>query len=146
MMKKLLIGLALCSALAFPAAAQERPNQGRDLMRELGQGGLEGNALAQAIAKAENQPLGSRANPVRENMPAGEVAYLRRLRCSDGRAPAHERVGNIGPGVYGNIIDHYKVTCQGAPPTEVYMDMYHDGPENRPIPGFTIAPAASPQV
>jgi hypothetical protein len=23
---------------------------------------------------------------------------------------------------------------------EVYMDMYHDGPEQRPIPGFTIAP------
>jgi hypothetical protein len=145
-MRRLLIGLALCGALAAPAGAQERANQARDLMRELGEGGLEGRELAQAIAKAERQPLGSQANPVRENMPAGEIAYLRRLRCKDGQAPAQERVGNVGPGVYGNIVDLYKVTCPGAPATNVYMDMYHDGPENRPIPGFTITPAGSTEI
>ncbi len=145
-MKKLLIGLALCGAFAVPAGAQERPNQARDLLRELGQAGLEGRALAVAIAQAERHPLGSKANPVRENMPAGEIAYLKRLRCRDGQVPAQERVGNVGPGVYGYIVDLYKVTCPGAPATEVYMDMYHDGPEHRPIPGFTITPAGSPQT
>jgi hypothetical protein len=145
-MKRLLIGLALCGALAAAAGAQERPNAGRDLMREIGEPGLEGKELAEAIAKAERHPLGSRANPVRENMPAGEIAYLRRLRCKDGKAPAHERVGNVGPGVYGNIVDLYKVTCPGAAATEVYMDMYHDGPENRAIPGFTITPAGSTEI
>jgi hypothetical protein len=128
---------------AAPAAAQHRPNEARDMMRQLHMAGLEGDKLARAIAKAEASPLGSKANPVRENMPKGEYAYLKRLRCSDGQAPAASRVGNVGTGVYGNIVDLFRVTCPGAAAVEIYMDMYHDGPELRPVPGFKIEPLPS---
>lgn len=138
MMSKLLAALILLGAAAGPAAAQGRPNEARDMMRELGMGGLSGKKLARAIAKAELSPLGSKANPVRENMPTGELAYLARLRCADGSTPAADRQGNVGTGIYRNIVDLYSVTCAGAASVEVYMDMYHDGPELRPIPGFTI--------
>jgi hypothetical protein len=141
---KLLIVLALgCAAVTLPASAQQRPNEGRDMMRAMGLKGMSGKKLAKAIAKAERNPLGSKANPVRENMPEGQLAYLSRLRCADGKAPAFDRAGSVGTGVYGNIVDLYSVTCPGAAPTDVYMDMYHDGPENRPLPGFTIAPSGT---
>ncbi|HEX8261704.1 MAG TPA: hypothetical protein VF547_02400 [Allosphingosinicella sp.] len=138
MTSKLLAALALLATAAGPAAGQGRPNEARDLMRSIGGGGLSGKKLAKAIAKAERSPLGSKANPVRENMPTGELAYLARLRCPDGSKPAAERQGNVGMGVYRNIVDLYRVTCAGAAPVEIYMDMYHDGPELRPVPGFTI--------
>lgn len=139
---KLLLVLALgCAAAAGPAEAQKRPNEGRDMMRSMGLKGMSAKKLAKAIAKAEQSPLGSRANPVRENMPEGERAYLRRLRCPGGEAPAFERKGSVGLGVYGNIVDLYGVACPGAASVDVYMDMYHDGPENRPVPGFTMAPS-----
>lgn len=141
MVSKLLAAFALLSAVAGPAAAQGRPNEARDMARQLGMGGLSGKKLAKAIAKAERSPLGSKANPVRENMPTGELAYLARLRCPDGSTPAAVRQGNVGLGVYRNIVDLYRVTCPGAAPVDVYMDMYHDGPELRPIPGFTLAGA-----
>jgi len=137
---RLLIGLAAFAFAASPAVAQQRANEGRDLMRQLGAGGLQGTKLDKAIAKAERSPLGSKANPIRENMPQGEMAYLARLRCPGGQPPAASRKGNIGTGVYGNIVDRYEVACAGARPVDVYMDMYHDGPELRPIPGFTLAP------
>lgn len=143
MLSKPLAALAMLGLLAGPAAAQSRPNEARDMARQLGMAGLSGKKLAKAIAKAEQSPLGSKANPVRENMPAGQLAYLARLRCADGSTPAYFREGNVGLGVYRNIVDLYRVTCAGAAPVEVYMDMYHDGPENRPIPGFTIAAPAS---
>jgi hypothetical protein len=138
--------LAAILAIGFagaPAAAQHRPNEARDMMRQLHMGGLDGDKLAKAIARAEASPLGSKANPVRENMPKGEYTYLHRLRCADGQAPAANRVGNVGTGVYGNIVDLFRVTCAGAATVEIYMDMYHDGPELRPVPGFTIAPLPS---
>jgi hypothetical protein len=137
---KLLVLLALgCASYTLPAAAQQRPNEAREMMRSMGLKGLSPKKMAKAVAKAESNPLGSKANPVRENMPEGEIAYLRRLRCTGGQPPAFERKGSVGMGIYGNIIDLYSVACPGAPPVEVYMDMYHDGPENRPLPGFTMA-------
>jgi hypothetical protein len=136
---ELLTVLALgCAAAALPAAAQQRPNEARDMMREMGLKGMSAKKLAKAIAKAEAHPLGSKSNPIRENMPQGQLAYLRRLRCSGGEAPGFERKGSVGMGVYGNIVDLYAVTCPGAAPVEIYMDMYHDGPENRPVAGFTL--------
>ena len=140
---KLLVVLALGCAAAVPAAAQQRPNEARDMMRELGMKMMSPKKLAKAIARAERSPLGSKANPVRENMPQGQVAYLRRLRCADGQPPAFVRKGNVGRGVYGTIVDHYVLTCSGAAPVDAYMDMYHDGPEHRPLPGFTIAPTGA---
>jgi hypothetical protein len=131
---------------AAPAVAQNRPNEARDVMRSLGMSGLQGKKLEKAVAKAEAIPLGSKANPVRENMPKGELAYLNRLRCADGAKPAVSRSGNVGSGIYGNIVDLFQVTCPGAKPVAVYMDMYHDGPETRPIPGFTMEQQTAPSA
>jgi len=86
-------------------------------------------------------PLGSPSNPVRAHSPAGEREYLRRLRCLDGQPPKFERVGSLGKGPYGNIVDGYTVECPGAVPRAVVMDMYHQGyREPAPLPGFAIAP------
>lgn len=94
-----------------------------------------------AVAKDEH-PLGSERNPVKVKMPQGERAYLDRLRCPDGSAPAYERRGSGGPARDGDIIDFYTVTCPGAEPVTVVMDMYHRDREDRPVPGFTIVPRA----
>lgn len=137
------IALAVIAAMATAAApVQDQqegkvPNDARDMMLSLG-GGMKGKKLEKAIAKAEQSPLGSTANPVRENRPEGEVAYLRKLRCGDGTAPAFVRAGNVGEGPFGFIVDLYKVTCPGKDAVNVYIDMYHDGGETRPVPGFTI--------
>lgn len=137
--------LAPVLAMAFAAPAQatdpEQPtaNPMRQMMRELGGGGLEGEALAKAIAAAEQHPLGSRDNPVRVNMPAGERAYLDRLRCGTGEAPGYFRGGSVGVGPFGYIVDVYQVTCPGAEAVQIYFDMYHEGSEPRPAPGFSIA-------
>jgi hypothetical protein len=141
MILKLLVAAAMLGSTA--AAAMERPNESRDMMKAMGMKIMSGKKLAKAIAKAEKSPLGSKANPVRENMPQGQRAYLARLRCPGGDKPEVSRKGNVGLGVYRNIVDLYSVTCPGSAPVEVYMDMYHDGPEDRPIPGFTIVPAGT---
>ena len=140
-MRNLTMMLAAIGAVLFAAPAvwaQKVPNEGRDMMREVGGGGIEGDDLKHAIEQAELNPLGSKENPVRENMPRGEYRYLGRLRCADGSRPEFERQGNVGAGIYNNIVDLFEVRCEGQAPVSVYMDMYHDGPENRPIPGFTI--------
>jgi hypothetical protein len=83
--------------------------------------------------------LGSRTNPVRCDFPAGERAYLERLRCKDGSPVKCQRIGSVGAGPYGNMMDGYLVFC-GATRVEVIMDMYHPGyVESQPVPGFTFA-------
>ncbi|MCW3836583.1 hypothetical protein ACFQ1E_09825 [Sphingomonas canadensis] len=135
------LAAAGAALLAAPGAmAQKRENGAREMMLSLG-GGMKGKKLENAIKAADAFPVGSKQNPVRENSPAGEHAYLRRLRCADGSAPAYERRGNIGPGPYDFIVDLYAVTCPGQPAVDVHIDMYHDGPDDRPVPGFTIVPA-----
>jgi hypothetical protein len=109
-------------------------------------GGIFGPALSpskmkKAIAAADAHPLGSEQNPIRGSDPAGERAYLQRLRCSDGSAPEFERGGSVGVGPFGNILDVYDVRCATGTPasSSVYMDMYHRHVEVRPIAGFTIS-------
>jgi hypothetical protein len=128
-------------ASTSPKATEEGPEINlADLLRSGGR--RKGAQLAAAIDKAASHPLGSKENPVRVSRPQGQQGYLRRLRCSDDRAPRFERVGNFGPGVFGSIIDGYKVTCAGgAAPAEsmIFMDMYHpDHDETGPPPGFTF--------
>lgn len=129
-MRKLTMMLAAAVAALFMAPAAQAQNPFGT--------GLEGDELKAAIAKAEEHPLGSAENPVRVNMPRGEHMYLRRLRCADGKAPAYDRRGNVGIGIYGNIVDLYDVRCEGQEPAEIYMDMYFAEEEKRPVPGFTI--------
>jgi hypothetical protein len=100
--------------------------------------------LGEALEEAARHPLGSRQNPVRAEMPAGQRAYLARLRCSNGTAPTFERVGNLGAGVFGSIVDQFDVRCQNSAPlrTIIVMDMYFPGHvETRPVDGFTLAPS-----
>ena len=138
-MRTMKIAAALTAlGLLAACAAKEEISLERALS---GQSQKSGAALERAMAEAAKYPFGSQRNPVRAAMPAGQHAYLARLRCSDGRAPQFERMGNYGLGVYGNIIDGYAVDCGGAAPgkVEIFMDMYHPGyAETRPVPGFTI--------
>lgn len=136
-MLKFALTLFLTAIVSIPAAA-EKPNEARDMMRELGMGGLKGKKLEKAIAAAEAFSLGSKENPVRENMPQGQRAYLSKLRCANGDAPKFERGGSAGESPYGYMMDVYEVSCSDAESVSIYMDMYHDGGETRPIPGFTI--------
>ncbi len=135
-----LIGLATSNAAAQPQPVDE------DLALErmlAGESYLQGAELERALEAAAAHPLGSRENPVRAAGPMGQRNYLARLRCANGRAPQFERNGNLGPGVYGNIIDGYSVRCTNSQPAQatVIMDMYHRGHvEQRPVPGFTIVP------
>jgi hypothetical protein len=90
--------------------------------------------------RANRHPLGSERNPVRANMPAGQRAYLDRLRCEDGSPPRHQRLGSAGVGVHRNVVDIYLVQCEGLEPVEIWMDMYHRHVEHSAVPGFTIVP------
>jgi hypothetical protein len=84
-------------------------------------------------------PLGAKTNPVRCENPRGERLYLSRLRCPDGNPPEFSRIGSYGAGPYGNIIDGYRVKCDGKDEVTVFMDMYHKGYiEKEAVPGFTI--------
>lgn len=135
------LGLSACAA---PAAQQNAFSAGEkaSLERQLmGQSQVSGSKLDRLIATAAAHPLGSPKNPVRAQAPEGQRAYLARLRCSDGSAPRFERRGNVGFGVFGNIVDDYSVDCGAAAPgrVSIMMDMYHPGHvEQRPVPGFSI--------
>lgn len=137
-------GLAIAVLAAGAAEAKPQVNDMARMMKGLGGGGKTGGKLEKAIAKAAAHPLGSRDNPVRANMPDGQRAYLSRLRCANGQAPEFHRAGNIGPGIYGYIVDDYRVSCAGAAPVSVIIDMYHVHVEQQPVPGFTIVAEGTP--
>ncbi len=132
-------------AMALLAGCATTAPPPQDLSRQLaGESQISGADLERRIAAAARHSLGSKENPVRAEMPLGQRAYLARLRCSDGRAPSFSRIGNFGIGIYGNIIDGYRVDCSSAAPgaVEIFMDMYHRGHvEDRAVPGFSILPA-----
>ena len=131
------------ATLALGACATTRPASTGDIIADMFAPVPPARVHAvEAKAAAAGHPLGSRENPVRANMPDGQRAYLNRLRCSDGGAPQYDRGGSVGDGPYGKIMDVYELKClDGQPVTaSVYMDMYHDHVEDRPVPGFTIVP------
>lgn len=83
--------------------------------------------------------LGSADNPVRAYLPAGEAAYLSRLKCADGWPVGAVRTGSVEGGPYGNVMDRFEVFCRGKAPQIIYMDMYHPSAiEMRPVDGFTL--------
>lgn len=142
MMAAVLLGASGC---ATPAARQALPSVAdtRSIERQMrGEPQVSGSRLDALIAAAAAaHPLGSAKNPVRAASPIGQRAYLARLRCGDGSAPRFVRKGNVGFGVFGNIVDDYEVDCGTAAPgrVSVQMDLYHPGyVEARPVPGFTI--------
>jgi len=143
--KMLIAGLvvALCAAGCAGAPAKAADG-GPQVSTEVLKGGqLLQPWLGAALKEAERHKLGTEENPVRADMPAGQRAYLARLRCNDGAPPTWSRVGNLGSGVFGSIVDQYDLRCEGAHPprTIIVMDMYFKGHvEARPIDGFKIAP------
>jgi hypothetical protein len=134
-------------ALVFPfllvgcASTQSSDNAGLEAM-------LMGKAPRATLspeqaAETRKHPLGSASNPVLAEGPAGERAYLQRLRCPEGRAPTFDRAGSAGLSPYGSIMDVYQVACDAPPMHSVYIDMYHPGHiERDAVPGFTITAAA----
>ncbi len=140
-MRKVLTGLVVAAMLAGAPALAQKTNSMAETMRSMGAPGLTGDKLVAAIDKAKAFPLGSKDNPVRADGPAGQRAYLMRLRCDEGRQPTFYRAGNVGEGVYGYIVDLYQVKCPGQGDVPVYMDMYHVWVEDQAVPGFTILPA-----
>lgn len=134
--------MILCGAAALGGCATTTSDAqfDRSLATQLaGQSQIQGGQLDAAVADSAQHPLGSAENPVRASMPAGQRAYLARLRCPDASAPTFARIGSFGIGPYQNIVDGYEVTCAGKASRTVVMDMYHQGHvETRPVPGFTI--------
>jgi hypothetical protein len=136
----------LVLAASTPAVAGEkvgkrtaRPEQ---LLAELGLG-VSDQELERAVAAASAHPLGSADNPVRVGGPAGERAYIARLRCGDGSRPKVGQRGSAGVGAFGTIVDVYPLDCGPAGPgkLDLVMDMYHEGHlEDRAPPGFRIEP------
>ncbi|WP_448501000.1 hypothetical protein [Sphingomonas sp.] len=131
--------LAVCSGLMLSACAARDNN---DLAAMLsGQSRMKGNTLTRTINAAAAYPLGSDKNPVRAEGPVGQRAYLSRLRCADGNAPAFDRAGSAGLSPFGNIVDIYSVECLGGTPSkgEIWMDMYHSGyVEQTAVPGYVL--------
>lgn len=146
MLRSVVAGVVAAVLMAEAAQAKPEVNDMAQMMKGLGGGGKTGGKLEKAIAKAAAHPLGSRDNPVRANLPDGQRAYLSRLRCADGQAPEFHRAGNIGPGIYGYIVDDYKVSCAGAATVSVIIDMYHVHVEQQPVPGFTIVAEGAPEM
>jgi hypothetical protein len=91
------------------------------------------------VAAAAAFPLGSSENPVRVGGPEGEIAYLQRLRCSDGATPRIGARSQGGPGAFGSLVASYPLSCAGAAPVTLVMDMYHaEHREESAPPGFTL--------
>jgi hypothetical protein len=132
--------LASAPAVAQPPRAQSPAP--RDVLAQVGQGNSDA-ALAEAITAARAHPLGTLANPVRVAGPEGERAYLARLRCADGRAPAVGARTPAGIGAYGSLVEAYVLDCGAAAPgkTSLVMDRYHEeNPEAQAPAGFRIEP------
>jgi hypothetical protein len=94
-----------------------------------------------AVAAAAAFPLGSAQNPVRVGGPEGERAYLARLRCGNGAAPAIGQRTDGGVGAFGSVVNAYTVDCGAAAPgrTILSIDIYHEEHrEDRAPAGLTI--------
>jgi hypothetical protein len=140
-MRKVIPAMVLALALAACAGAQSSEDD--DVYGLLSGGRPRGTDIERIAAEAARHPLGSEQNPIRVNMPAGERAYLSRLRCSDGAPPRFERMGSGDASPYGSIVDLYAVRCASGEPAEstIWMDMYHpQHDETAAPPGFTLAP------
>lgn len=143
-MRILLLAAALLAAA--PAFAEPKPGDRtmspEQMLREFGLA-ADQDDLREAIAAAAAHPLGTAENPVRVGGPEGERAYIARLRCADGSAPAVGQRANAGVGAFGTIVDVYPLDCGAAAPGRfaLVMDMYHEEHrEERAPAGFALAP------
>jgi hypothetical protein len=140
----LLMSLTAASAPAFaaPDGLGKRTAPPEKSFAGIGEGSADA-ALEAEIAAAAAFPLGSLQNPVRVEGPDGERAYVARLRCADGKAPAASAARPGGTGGFGSVTDLVALDCGAAAPgrAELRLDLYHEGhAEERAPPGFTLAP------
>jgi hypothetical protein len=120
----------------------ERTTPPQQLLGQAQTGDVMAEIEAQAAAAA-GHPLGTAENPVRVGGPEGERAYLARLRCSNGRAPAVGERREAGIGAYGSVVAAYALDCGAAAPgrASIVLDMYHEEHREARAPaGFTILP------
>ena len=67
--------------------------------------------------------------------PRTDYSTIAEYRCADGSVPlggdlargAGARVGNVGEGPDGHVVDHYRVPCPSGS-VDIYVDPYHCGP------------------
>ena len=100
-------------------------------------------AAVLVAAAATAHPLGTIQNPVRVGGPAGERAYMARLRCADGSQPTIGEKRDGGVGAFGSVVNLYRLDCGAAAPGrfDLILDIYHAGHvEDRAPAGFKIAP------
>jgi hypothetical protein len=138
-----IIAAASFAAASLAAAPpREQSPAPRDILALAGAGNSD-EELARAVAAAQAHPLGSLQNPIRVGGPEGVRAYLARLRCGDGNAPAIGRKQGGGTGAFGSVTEQYGVDCRAAAPGRVtlLLDIYHDGHEEDRAPaGFRLEP------
>lgn len=136
--------IVLTLVLAAPAAAQQprlgqRTTSPEAMVAQMNPASPEEEIRA-LVAAADAHPLGTVENPVRVGGPAGERAYLARLRCAGGAAPAIGARREAGIGAFGSVVAAYEVICGGANARLVF-DMYHEEHvETRAPAGFTLVP------
>lgn len=63
--------------------------------------------------------------------PTAERAYLSSLRDEVGKPVKFSRVGSVGAGADGHVLDNYMVRTSTGRTITLYIDMYH--PENDPL-------------
>jgi hypothetical protein len=82
------------------------------------------NARCDHVSGAQGKFGYDRSNPI----PADGNLYCRRLRCPSGHPFWYHRVGSVGPGPDGHIVDRLHLVCFGRESEVIlYFDMYHDG-------------------
>jgi len=126
----------LGTSLLAPAASAQNAGKCEAFLAMLSRNDAKRDIDPAELAK---HPLGSAGNPVRAEMPYGERAYLAQLVCANGTRPSDvARVGSMGTGPDGHILDAYTAKCTGKPAL-IYMDMYHCGYAERAAPpGFRM--------
>ena len=72
-----------------------------------------------------------KSNPIPVCYPNGQMEYLRSLRCKCGEQFDFSRIGNLGPGPDGHVVDGFELVCKtGKCQITLYMDMHHLGPSS----------------
>ena len=138
----ILITLALAGSAAAAEPLGKRTAPPETAFAGIGQGTSEA-ALAADEAAAAAFPLGSLGNPIRVGGPEGRMAYVARLRCADGKAPAAGAGRPGGTGGFGSVTELVPLDCGTAAPgrTEIAFDLYHEEHvETRAPAGFTLTP------
>lgn len=139
--------IVMIAAAAFAAAAasaqppREQLPASQEALAAVGEGTSD-EELARMIAAADAYPIGSLENPVRVGGPEGALAYIARLRCSDGTAPRPGAPVEGGPGGFGSLIHRFALDCGRALPSKatLFVDYYHEGHVEPRVPaGFVPA-------